>query len=186
MYDAYIEVISLTERLHRRFLEVVKLELEGLPIHDINNVQALILFNIGEAEMTVGELTLRGCYLGSNVTYNCKNLVRHGYLEQRRSVHDRRSVRVRLTEKGKKLRDSLMAMHQRHSTQLSSQAVLSADTLRATEITLRNLERFWSRSADLLQRPPATEADQPNPAKLRPDLVGHSRQVRLDLSPAPR
>src|SRR5215469_8311711 len=107
---AYIEVISLTERLHRQFLEVVKLELEGLRIHDINNVQALMLFNIGDAEMTVGELTLRGCYLGSNVTYNIKKMGQHGYLEQRRSVHDRRSIHVRLTEKGKKLRDSLMAM----------------------------------------------------------------------------
>ena len=119
MNDAYIEVISLTERLHRQFLEVVKLELEGLRIHDINNVQALILFNIGEAEMTVGELTLRGCYLGSNVTYNVKKMGQHGYLEQRRSLHDRRSVHVRLTEKGKKLRDNLMAMHQRHDERRS-------------------------------------------------------------------
>jgi hypothetical protein len=27
---------------------------------DINNVQAMVLFNVGDAEMTVGELTLRG------------------------------------------------------------------------------------------------------------------------------
>ena len=60
-----MEVISLVERLHRHFLEVVKLELEGLGIYDINNVQGMMLFNIGDAEMTVGELTLRGCYLGS-------------------------------------------------------------------------------------------------------------------------
>ena len=67
---AYVQVISLVERLHRQFLEVVKLEIEGLGIHDINNVQGMMLFNIGDAEMTVGELTLRGCYLGSNVSYN--------------------------------------------------------------------------------------------------------------------
>ena len=72
MTNAYLEVISLIERLHRHFLEVVKLELEGLGIHDINNVQGMMLFNIGDAEMTVGELTLRGCYLGSNVSYNVK------------------------------------------------------------------------------------------------------------------
>src|SRR2546428_9479612 len=66
MNNEYLEVISLVERLHRHFLEVVKLELEGLGIHDINNVQGIMLFNIGDAEMTVGELTLRGCYLGSN------------------------------------------------------------------------------------------------------------------------
>ena len=65
MNNMYLEVISLVERLHRQFLEVVKLELEGLAIHDINNVQAMMLFNIGDAEMTIGELTLRGCYLAS-------------------------------------------------------------------------------------------------------------------------
>ena len=70
MHDTYIAVISLVERVHRHFLEVVKRELDGLGIHDINNVQGLMLFNIGDAEMTVGELTLRGCYLGSNVSYN--------------------------------------------------------------------------------------------------------------------
>src|ERR1700748_836077 len=106
MNKAYLNVISLIERLHRQFLEVVKLELDGMGIRDINNVQAMVLFNIGDAEMTVGELTLRGCYLGSNVSYNVKNMVEQGYLAQRRSVHDRRSVHVRLTEKAKMLRDA--------------------------------------------------------------------------------
>src|SRR6201988_2574285 len=131
MSKGYLEVISLVERLHRQFLEVVKLELDGLGIHDINNVQAMMLFNIGDAEMTVGELTLRGCYLGSNVSYNVKKMVENGYLSQERSVHDRRSIPVRLTEKGIKLRDSLTAMHRRHAEMLSS-AVLSADDLQAT------------------------------------------------------
>src|ERR1700742_2418500 len=87
MNNGHLEVISLVERLHRHFLEVVKLELDGLGIHDINNVQGLMLFNIGDAEMTVGELTLRGCYLGSNVSYNVKKMVENGYLSQERSVH---------------------------------------------------------------------------------------------------
>ena len=108
MTNAYLEVISLIERLHRHFLEVVKLELEGLAIHDINNVQGMMLFNIGDAEMTVGELTLRGCYLGSNVSYNVKKMVENGYLVQERSLHDRRSIRVRLTAKGTMLRLSLI------------------------------------------------------------------------------
>src|SRR5882724_1915409 len=86
MANGYLEVISLVERLHRQFLEVVKLELEGLQIHDINNVQGLMMFNIGDAEMTVGELVLRGCYLGSNVSYNVKKMVEHGYLEHERSA----------------------------------------------------------------------------------------------------
>src|SRR5215813_13090308 len=126
MNSAYLEVISLIERLHRHFLEVVKLELEGLGIHDINNVQGLMLFNIGEAEMTVGELTLRGCYLGSNVSYNVKKMVENGYLEQQRSRHDRRSIHVRLTEKGIGLRDRLTVMHERHVDMLP-QAALSVE-----------------------------------------------------------
>jgi DNA-binding MarR family transcriptional regulator len=152
MPNTYLEVISLIERLHRHFLEVVKLELEGLGIHDINNVQGMMLFNIGEAEMTVGELTLRGCYLGSNVSYNVKKMVENGYLVQQRSAHDRRSVHVRLTDKGIKLREALGSMHRRHADMLG-QALIGSDDLDATAVTLRRLERFWIRAGDLLQRP---------------------------------
>src|ERR1700759_1431871 len=152
MNTAYLEVISLVERLHRHFLEVVKLELEGLGIHDINNVQGMMLFNIGDAEMTVGELTLRGCYLGSNVSYNVKKMVENGYLTQQRSLHDRRSIHVRLTDKGIKLREILTAMHRRHSEMLGQSPVGSED-LQAAAVTLRRLERFWIRAGDLIQRP---------------------------------
>jgi DNA-binding MarR family transcriptional regulator len=153
MNSAYLEVISLVERLHRHFLEVVKLELEGLGIHDINNVQGMMLFNIGEAEMTIGELTLRGCYLGSNVSYNVKKMVENGYLTQQRSLHDRRSIHVRLTQKGIRLRDCLTEMLRRHAD-LLSQAALSAEDLQGAGATLRRLERFWIRAGDLVQRPP--------------------------------
>ena len=152
MDNNYLEVISLIERLHRHFLEVVKLEMEGLGIHDINNVQGMMLFNIGDAEMTVGELTLRGCYLGSNVSYNVKKMVENGYLEQQRSAHDRRSVHVRLTSKGIKLREVLTAMHHRHS-ELLGQSMVGGEDLQAAVVTLRRLERFWIRAGDLMQRP---------------------------------
>src|SRR5712691_496300 len=144
MTNGYLEVISLVERLHRYFLEVVKLELDGLAIHDINNVQGMMLFSIGDAEMTVGELTLRGCYLGSNVSYNVKKMVENGYLAQQRSLHDRRSVHVHLTKKGSELRDSLTEMHQRHLEMLP-QAGLTADDLQAVGATLRRIEQFWIR-----------------------------------------
>jgi DNA-binding MarR family transcriptional regulator len=137
MNNAYLEVISLIERLHRQFLEVVKLELEGLGIHDINNVQGMML---------------RGCYLGSNVSYNLKKMVENGYLAQQRSLHDRRSIHVHLTEKASKLRDKLTAMHQRHFETLS-RAALSAEDLQTAGVALRRLERFWIRASDLVQRP---------------------------------
>ena len=159
MDNPYLEVISLVERLHRQFLEVVKLELEGFGIRDINNVQAMMLFNIGDAEMTVGELTLRGCYLGSNVSYNVKKMVGNKYLAHERSVDDRRTIHVRLTEKGIKLRDSLTVMHRRHAEMLS-RAAPGADDLQATSVTLRRLERFWIRAADLVQpRRPVAPGD---------------------------
>jgi DNA-binding MarR family transcriptional regulator len=116
-----------------------------------------MLFNIGDAEMTVGELTLRGCYLGSNVSYNVKKMVENGYLMQERSVHDRRSIHVRLTEKGRDLRDRLTVMHKRHMDMLSQTAVQDED-LQAVTVTLRRLERFWIRAGDLVQRPGAFAA----------------------------
>ena len=152
MTNGYLEVVALLERLHRHFLEVVKLELDGLGVHDINNVQGLMLFNIGDAEMTVGELTLRGCYLGSNVSYNVKKMVENDYLVQERSVHDRRSIHVRLTDKGRALRDQLSVMHRRH-IELLSQTAVTEDNLQSVIVTLRRLERFWVRAGDFVQRP---------------------------------
>jgi DNA-binding MarR family transcriptional regulator len=150
--NGYPEVVSLIERLHRHFLEVVKLELDGLGIHDINNVQGMMLFNIGDAEMTVGELTLRGCYLGSNVSYNVKKMVENGYLVQERSVHDRRSIHVRLTDRGRDLRDRLSVMHRRHVEMLEQTTITDAD-LQGVVVTLRRLERFWIRASDIFQQP---------------------------------
>lgn len=143
MQEAYAEVIALIERLHRHFLEVVKGNLDSLGIHDINAVQALMLFNIGHAEMSVGELMLRGCYLGANASYNVKKLVENGHLSQERSVHDRRRSRVRLTDKGAKLRERLQSIHERHAEMLEA-AALGNERLNAAAATLRRLESFWS------------------------------------------
>ena len=110
---AYYETIHIIERLHRQSLDVLKLELDRLGIQDINNVQSLILYNIGSDQLTVGELTLRGYYLGSNVSYNLKKMVECGYLAQERSLHDRRSVRVKVSPKGVALRAQLDTFFER-------------------------------------------------------------------------
>jgi len=143
----YVDVVDLAERLHRQFLEVIRLELDGLGIHDINSVQGLMLFNIGDAEMSVGELMWRGCYLGSNASYNVKKMVENGYLAQERSAHDRRLVLVRLTEKGTKFRDRLQQMHQRHVAMLERTAITEKD-LQAVTVTLGRLDRFWTQIRD--------------------------------------
>jgi DNA-binding MarR family transcriptional regulator len=151
MANHYLELISQVEQLHRQLLELVKLELEILGAPDINNVQALMLFNINDAEMTIGELTLRGCYLGSNVSYNVKKMVENGYLETERSVHDLRSIRVRLTDKGHRLRDRLFSMYQRHTETLTDANITAAD-LQGTIAVLKRVSHFWTMASDRFSR----------------------------------
>jgi len=153
MLKSYLHAISLIERMHRQFLDVVKAELDGQRIRDINNVQALILFNIGTDELTVGELTQRGYYLGSNVSYNVKKMVEHAYLEQQRSEHDRRSVRVSLSEKGKALWNRMDAMFQRHQGMLE-ESPITAEQIAAATGALSDLERFWMQAAQSAPRAP--------------------------------
>ena len=139
----YFETIQQIERLHRHFLDVLKLELDRKGIQDINNVQSMILYNIGTDELTVGELTIRGYYLGSNVSYNVKKMVENGYLIQERSVHDKRSLRVRLSDKGRELHKLVTDMFNRHE-KLVAGTELTADRLNALNATMRMLEKFWA------------------------------------------
>ena len=143
MKDAYLEMISLVERLHRQCLEVVKADLDRRGIRDLNNVQALILFNIGEEEFSVGELTQRGYYLGSNVSYNVKKMVENGYLIQERSPHDRRSFHVRAAEKGVEIFRNLSALFDEHASRLG-ESQFDKDGLEAVNATLNRLQQFWS------------------------------------------
>jgi DNA-binding MarR family transcriptional regulator len=154
---AYLSIIALVERLHREFLEVVKAELDRLAIRDVNNVQAMILFNIGDEELSVGELTIRGCYLGSNVSYNLKKLTENGYIEQTRSPHDRRSVNVRLSEKGRELALKLSALYDRHVASLDERQLAEPELQQTIEVLMR-LERFWAGSLGYAWRIPATPA----------------------------
>ncbi|HSR72338.1 MAG TPA: MarR family transcriptional regulator [Kiloniellales bacterium] len=143
MKAAYLETISLVERLHRQCLEVVKAELDRRGIRDLNNVQALILFNIGEDEFSVGELTQRGYYLGSNVSYNVKKMVENGYLIQERSPHDRRSFHVRASEKGVEIFRAVSGLFDSHAESLAN-AQLGEEVLQNANATLRRLQQFWS------------------------------------------
>lgn len=147
MTTPYFESIQLIERLHRHFLDVLKVELDKKNIQDINNVQSMILYNVGEDEMTVGELTIRGYYLGSNVSYNVKKMVENGYLIQERSVHDKRSIRVRLSDKGIELRRLISDMFKRHEQQIQGTEITN-DRLNQLGQTLKMLERFWAQQTN--------------------------------------
>jgi DNA-binding MarR family transcriptional regulator len=139
----YLETLNLVERLHRQLLDVIKDELDRRDEREINSVQALLLFNVGDQQLTAGELRTRGHYLGSNVSYNLKKLVEAGYIHHERSEADRRSVLVNLTEKGEIVRKMLRELFERHLSSLEPVGNVTENNLDLLNTTLRRLERFW-------------------------------------------
>ncbi|WP_198008624.1 transcriptional regulator LdtR [Ahrensia sp. R2A130] len=140
----YLEALTLVERLHRRLLDVIKDEFERNGISDINAVQALLLYNLGDSELTAGELRTRGYYLGSNVSYNLKKLVDMGYIHHQRSRTDRRSVRVSLTDEGKKIAGMVDALYERHTQSLEQIGEIDPASFEKLNKSLQRLERFWT------------------------------------------
>lgn len=143
MDKEYLELTRLIERLHRRFIDVLKTELTRIGVRDINGVQALLLTNIGEEEMAIRDLVERGYYLGSNVSYNIKKLTDLGYLEQERSVHDKRSVTIRLTEKALSVVRGMRELQDNNADALAKRGAGPED-LEVLCGTLRSLERTWA------------------------------------------
>jgi len=139
----YLECLNLVERLHRQLLDVIKDELERVGQPEVNSVQALLLFNIGEQELTAGELRTRGHYLGSNVSYNLKKLVEGGYINHTRSESDRRSVRVSLTEKGRQICKIVAGLFDRHVHLVEPAGGLQVSEFANLNKSLQRLERFW-------------------------------------------
>lgn len=147
MKTTYLAVIALAERLHRRTLDLLQLELTRIGFEDLNASQAMILINMGPQEMSVGELTLRGCYQGSNVSYNLKKLVENGYIVQERSAADRRVVRVKLSERGTEVLGELDRFFERMAARVAGSS-LDDEALASCGARLATLERFTVQQAD--------------------------------------
>jgi len=143
MKKEYLEFTRLVERLHRRFLDLLRAELNRLGIRDINSVQALLLANIGDEQIAIRDLVERGYYQGSNVSYNIKKLAEMGYLEQERSAHDRRSVSIRLTEKALNVVGRIRELEQKIANQLDQQD-FGSDEIEMICQALRRVERTWT------------------------------------------
>lgn len=141
---SYLDALALVERLHRLLLDVIKDEFERVGVLEINAVQALLLFNIGDNEVTAGELKSRGYYQGSNVSYNLKRLVEMNYMHHERCEIDRRSVRVRLTEKGREIRNVVTKLFEAHAEGLESRDILSLNGIDEITTALRRVERYWA------------------------------------------
>ena len=142
--SSYLEALALVERLHRLLLDVIKDEFERVGILEINAVQGLLLFNIGDNEVTAGELKSRGYYQGSNVSYNLKKLVEMGYMHHQRCEMDRRAVRVRLTARGREIRDVVAALFARHAEGLEHKGVMTAAGIEDITSALKRVERYWT------------------------------------------
>ena len=140
----YLEALTLVERLHRRLLDVIKDEFDRRSRADINSVQALLLYNIGDKELTAGELRTRGYYLGSNVSYNVKKLVELGFLHHSRSRIDRRSVRISLTERGKEIHRVVAGVYEKHARTVEQIGGIPCDDLARVNVSLQRLERYWT------------------------------------------
>lgn len=140
---SYLDTLHLLERMHRLMLDLVKDEFERLGIDALNPVQALLLYNMGEAEVSAGELRSRGMYQGSNVSYNLKKLVTMGYVHHERSDIDRRAVRIRLTDAGTAIRDTVAGLFARHAEGLAMSGVLDDPPLDQVNRQFRRIERFW-------------------------------------------
>ena len=141
---AYLEALTLVERLHRRLLDVIKDEFDRRGRTDVNSVQALLLYNIGDKELTAGELRTKGYYLGSNVSYNVKKLVELGFLHHARSRLDRRSVRISLTAKGKEVHAIVAGLYDKHVATVERIGGISSGEFTQLNQSLARLERFWT------------------------------------------
>jgi len=142
----YMESLHLVERLHRRLLDVIKDEFDRQGRDDVNAVQALLLFNIGNSELTAGELRSRGYYLGSNVSYNVKKLVDLGLINHQRSRVDRRSVRISLTEEGQAIAETVARLYERHVGSIEKVGGIGTGEVSEMNKLLQRLDRFWNDS----------------------------------------
>ncbi len=140
---AYLGLTRAAERIHRRFLDVLRAELNRQGIRDLNTVQALLLANIGEQAVTLRELVDQGHYQASNVSYHLRKLEDLGYLSTSRSDYDRRTVTFRLTDKGATVIDRIADIEGSISGRLPDREI-AADDLESAAATLRAVEQVWS------------------------------------------
>jgi DNA-binding MarR family transcriptional regulator len=142
MKAVYFEIIMGIERLHRVFFDMVKADLDRTGVKDITDIQCFILYNIGTSKMTVGEISNRGYYMGSNVTYNLKKMVENGYVLQQQSPHDKRSSHIQLSEKGLKIFQRFDEIFTRQSENLKNNSITETE-LTDMRKTMQKLESFW-------------------------------------------
>jgi DNA-binding MarR family transcriptional regulator len=141
---AYANMIHLVERLHRRLMDVVTEAVGRANIQDVNAVQAIMLYNIADQELTVSELRERDYYMGSNSSYNVKKLVEGGFLCYAKSRIDRRTVRISLGVRGKEVHGIVARAYQKHAATVEQLGGIPPGDFDLVNRSLQRLDRFWS------------------------------------------
>jgi DNA-binding MarR family transcriptional regulator len=144
LLSGYTNAILMIERLHRRLLDVVTDALDRAKIEGVNAVQAIMLYNIADQELTVSELRARDYYTGSNSSYNVKKLVEGGFLRYAKSRIDRRTVKISLGERGEEIHALVHRAYQRHAATVEHLGGIQADDFSAVNRSLARLDRFWN------------------------------------------
>jgi DNA-binding MarR family transcriptional regulator len=139
----HIEIVRAIERLHRRSLDLIRTDLTQAGVHDVSPSQVMMLLTIGTRELSVRDLIERGYYLGSNASYSLKRLVETEYVIRTASERDRRSARIRLSEKGQRLCALIMRIDKSYH-QLVARNEQEIRGLAITFSTLKRLEQTWS------------------------------------------
>ena len=142
--ESFLKSLSLLEQAHRRLHDVVKDDLERGGERSLTGVQALLLYEIGEDEAPASVLRARGAFAGTSLSYNVKKLQEGGYLIQTRSEDDKRTVTLRLTERGLKVRNRVAKLFEKQASALEPTASVRPDDLSQLNKTISRLERFWS------------------------------------------
>ncbi|MGO1117728.1 MarR family winged helix-turn-helix transcriptional regulator [Rhodovibrionaceae bacterium A322] len=143
----YREIIRIVERMHRRLLDVVRVELMRLGVEDVSSAQMVMLLNIQGNEVSVRDLIERGYYLGSNASYNLKQLLEAGYITRSASQRDKRAARISLSEKGAELCDELRKVEEIHAGLI----VRNEEDVAELEVTFRNLRRLEMTWTDVIR-----------------------------------
>lgn len=140
---AYIELSRAAERVHRRFLDVLRTQLGRHGIRELNTIQALLLANIGEESLSMRELVDRGHYQPSIVSYHIRKLGDLGYLNLERSSYDKRAVDISITDKARHVIARIGEIERLLGTGVPGDSI-PAEDLRQASRTLLAIEELWS------------------------------------------
>ncbi|ATU90436.1 winged helix DNA-binding protein [Phyllobacterium zundukense] len=142
----HFELARTLERANRRFASFLQAEMTRRGVQEIGPAHAMLLLTIGNDELSVGQLMDRGPYGGTNLSYYLKQLGECGYIERIPLARDRRTARIRLSEKARQLCSDLTEVAAKYHRLVAG----DPENMRNMEVafeTLDRLERAWATAA---------------------------------------